>query len=49
MAPPVKGASALFLGLELASDQLRATLVDEHLELVGVESCDFDSDLATYG
>jgi xylulokinase len=49
MAPTVKPASPLFLGLELATDQLRATLVDEHLDLVGVESCDFDSDLPDYG
>lgn len=49
MAPTVKPASPLFLGLELATDQLRATLVDEHLDLIGVESCDFDSDLPDYG
>ncbi|KAJ7641793.1 hypothetical protein FB45DRAFT_361864 [Roridomyces roridus] len=44
MPPPPN----LFLGLELAVDQLRATLVDESLELVGVECVDFDSELAEY-
>ncbi|KAJ7723012.1 D-xylulose kinase [Mycena maculata] len=39
---------ALFLGLELAVDQLRATLVDEALDLVGVECVDFDTELAEY-
>jgi hypothetical protein len=43
-----KNAPGLFLGLELATDQLRATLVDEHLELVGVEVCDFDTELPSY-
>jgi len=46
MAP--KAGSVLFLGLELATDQLRATLVDENLELAGVESVDFDSELPEY-
>ncbi|KAH9995286.1 hypothetical protein BJV77DRAFT_991732 [Russula vinacea] len=32
--------SSLFLGLELSTDQLRATIVDENLELVGVEAVD---------
>jgi xylulokinase len=49
MAPPSKQGSPLFLGLELSSDQLRATLVDEHLDLVGVESIDFDTELSDYG
>ncbi|KAJ7457348.1 hypothetical protein FB451DRAFT_593352 [Mycena latifolia] len=40
--------SALFLGLELAVDQLRASLVDESLDLVGVECVDFDSELPEY-
>jgi xylulokinase len=43
-----KSGPALFLGLELATDQLRATIVDENLELVGVESIDFDSELPEY-
>jgi hypothetical protein len=43
-----KNAATLFLGLELATDQLRASLVDESLDLVGVESVDFDSELPEY-
>ncbi|KAF8063231.1 hypothetical protein FPV67DRAFT_1505659 [Lyophyllum atratum] len=43
-----KTGQALFLGLELATDQLRATIVDESLELVGVESVDFDTELPEY-
>ncbi|KAL1705558.1 hypothetical protein EV121DRAFT_203414 [Schizophyllum commune] len=39
---------ALFLGIELAVDQIRATIVDESLELVGVESVDFDTELPEY-
>lgn len=45
---PPKTGSALFLGLELATDQLRASIVDENLELVGVEIVDFDSELPEY-
>ncbi|KAH7868927.1 uncharacterized protein C8R40DRAFT_1060708 [Lentinula edodes] len=40
--------SPWFLGLELATDQLRACVIDENLELVGVESVDFDTELAEY-
>ncbi|KZV62085.1 actin-like ATPase domain-containing protein [Peniophora sp. CONT] len=43
-----KSGPALFLGLELATDQLRATIVDENLELVGVEAVDFDTELSEY-
>jgi hypothetical protein len=43
-----KNGPALFLGLELATDQLRASIVDESLELVGVECVDFDSELSEY-
>ncbi|KAF7981000.1 hypothetical protein HWV62_35826 [Athelia sp. TMB] len=43
-----KNGPALFLGLELATDQLRASIVDESLELVGVECIDFDSELSEY-
>ena len=43
-----KSGPALFLGLELATDQLRATSVDENLELVGVEAVDFDTELSEY-
>ncbi|KAJ8517835.1 hypothetical protein ONZ45_g5013 [Pleurotus djamor] len=39
---------SLFLGLELATDQLRASIVDESLDLVGVECVDFDSELPEY-
>ena len=48
MAPGPKTGPALFLGLELATDQLRASIVDESLELVGVECVDFDSELPEY-
>ncbi|KAI6039367.1 hypothetical protein EDC04DRAFT_3062190 [Pisolithus marmoratus] len=48
MAPGQKSGPALFLGLELATDQLRASIVDESLELVGVECVDFDSELPEY-
>jgi xylulokinase len=43
-----KSGGSLFLGLELATDQLRASIVDESLDLVGVESVDFDSELPEY-
>ncbi|KAK7436187.1 hypothetical protein VKT23_019264 [Stygiomarasmius scandens] len=45
---PPKLGPTMFLGLELATDQLRASLVDENLELVGVESVDFDTELSEY-
>lgn len=45
---PPKGLSPLFLGLELAVDQLRASIVDDSLELVGVEAVDFDSEIPEY-
>lgn len=48
MPPPQKTGPPLFLGLELATDQLRASIVDETLELVGVESVDFDTELPEY-
>ncbi|KAF9244439.1 hypothetical protein BU15DRAFT_71425 [Melanogaster broomeanus] len=48
MAPGSKSGPALFLGLELATDQLRASIVDESLELVGVECVDFDTELPEY-
>ena len=35
---PPKAPSSLFLGLELATDQLRAAVVDEQLDLVGVDA-----------
>ncbi|KAH8801857.1 hypothetical protein DL96DRAFT_1634571 [Flagelloscypha sp. PMI_526] len=47
-SPLDRGTGALFLGLELAVDQLRASLVDESLELVAVESVDFDRELPEY-
>lgn len=43
-----KSGPALFLGIELATDQLRASLIDDSLELVGVECVDFDSELPEY-
>ncbi|KIY49659.1 actin-like ATPase domain-containing protein [Fistulina hepatica ATCC 64428] len=45
---PPKSGSALFMGLELAVDQLRACLVDESLDLVHVESVDFDTEVSGY-
>ncbi|KAJ3010758.1 hypothetical protein NUW54_g2380 [Trametes sanguinea] len=45
---PPKTLSTLFLGLELATDQLRASLLDENLELVGVEMVDFDTEIPEY-
>ncbi|KAG7085446.1 hypothetical protein E1B28_003007 [Marasmius oreades] len=42
------GGGPLFLGLELAVDQFRATIVDENLGLVGVECVDFDTELPEY-
>lgn len=43
-----KPGSSLFLGIELATDQLRATLVDDNLELMGVECVDFDTEIPEY-
>lgn len=43
-----KPGSSLFLGIELATDQLRATLVDDNLELMGVECVDFDTEVPEY-
>ena len=43
-----RSPNAHFLGIELATDQLRASVVDEQLDLVGVECVDFDSDLPEY-
>ena len=45
---PPKTLSTLFLGLELATDQLRASVLDENLDLVGVETVDFDTELPEY-
>ena len=47
-ALPKTGGPSLFLGIELGVDQLRASIVDESLELVGVECVDFDSELPEY-
>lgn len=38
-----------FLGIELATDQLRAVILDEHQEVVSTCSIDFDADLPEYG
>jgi xylulokinase len=46
--PAPKSGPSLFLGIELSTDQLRASIVDESLELVGVESIDFDTELSEY-
>ena len=43
-----RSPTAHFLGLELATDQLRAAVVDEQLDLIGVEVVDFDSELAEF-
>ncbi|TFK98058.1 hypothetical protein BDV98DRAFT_573408 [Pterulicium gracile] len=42
------GGPSHFLGLELATDQLRASIVDENLHQVGAETIDFDSELPDY-
>ena len=38
----------LFLGVELATDQLRAVLLDDQLDILGVENVDFDAELPEY-
>lgn len=45
---PSRSPNAHFLGIELATDQLRASVVDEQLDLVGVECVDFDSELPEF-
>ena len=45
---PSRSPTAHFLGIELATDQLRAAVVDEQLDLVGVEVVDFDSELTDF-
>lgn len=37
--------NSYFLGLELATDQLRAAVVDANLTVLGYETVDFDSEL----
>jgi len=46
--PAPKTGPALFLGIELSTDQIRASIVDESLDLVGVECVDFDTELPEY-
>lgn len=48
--PPTSTAAtqAYFLGIELANEQLRGAIVDEHLGIIGVEVVDFDSELPEY-
>ena len=43
-----RSPNAHFLGIELATDQLRASVVDEQLDIVGVACIDFDSDLPEF-
>ena len=43
-----KTGPSLFLGIELGIDQIRSSIVDDTLELVGVECVDFDSELPEY-
>ena len=38
-------ASTHFLGLDLAQDNLRAVIVDDQLDVVLVESVNFDQDI----
>ena len=45
---PPAGKPIHFLGLELSTEQLRAVVVDEQLDLVAVEAVDFDTDLSEY-
>jgi len=37
-----------FLGFELSTEQLRAVVVDEHLDVLVAEQVDFDTDLPEY-
>ncbi|KAG8969322.1 hypothetical protein FRC03_003423 [Tulasnella sp. 419] len=41
-------SSNLFLGFELATEQLRAAIVDEDLTVLGYEAVDFDNELSEY-
>lgn len=41
-------SGGLFLGLELATEQLRASVVDEGLEVIAEVAVDFDGDLPQY-
>lgn len=43
-----RSPTAHFLGFELATDQLRAAIVDEQLDVVGVELVDFDTELSEF-
>ncbi|THH06414.1 hypothetical protein EW145_g4109 [Phellinidium pouzarii] len=43
-----RSPTAHFLGIELSTDQLRASVVDEQLDLVGVEAVDFDTELPEF-
>lgn len=43
-----KTGPSLFLGIELGIDQIRSSIVDDTLELVGVECVDFDTELREY-
>ena len=45
---PSRSPTAHFLGLELATDQLRAAVVDEQLDVIGVELVDFDTELSEF-
>ena len=45
---PSLPAHALFLGVELATDQLRAVILDDQLDILAVESVDFDAELPEY-
>ncbi|TDL15765.1 actin-like ATPase domain-containing protein [Rickenella mellea] len=46
--PPSSPQQAHFLGIELATDQLRAAVVDDALDLIGVACVDFDTDLPEF-
>lgn len=41
-------SGGLFLGLALATEQLRASVVDESLEVIAQVAVDFDLDLPQY-
>ena len=45
---PSRSPTAHFFGLELATDQLRAAVVDEQLDVIGVELVDFDTELSEF-
>jgi xylulokinase len=46
--PPKSPSVPHFLGIELSTEQLRAVVVDEHLDVIVADAVDFDTDLPEY-